>query len=398
MEKPQSSKASKHIVFAYADTGGGHRATAQAAAKAVQQLYGDAYTLELINAINYLPYPFNQMEKAYPVFVNSLTSVYHTFWQVTDSPLYVEFMRQFFKVAGKTLAAAFVREHPADLYVSCQPILDQFLPGAVEQAQQHTPVIAIVSDLVTVHAGFWSPKIDHFIVPTEDARQRALENDIPAYRISITGQPVAPDFAARTRQGAQKRAELGLDPNRPVVLIMGGGDGMGRLVDTAKAIAESALPVQVVVVCGRNEAARAALAQRDTAVPVLALGFRNDIPELMGAADILVTKAGPGTICEGFIAELPIILYDAVPGQETGNIDYVVDNGAGAWCPAPELVVEQLRRWVAHPADLAQAKQASGALAKPESALNIARIVAAFAELTPISTVQSVPTQQAVTH
>lgn len=385
MEHTQSAKPGKHIVFAYADTGGGHRATAQAAAKAMHQLYGEAFTTELVNAISYLPYPFNQMEKAYPLFVNSLTPAYHAFWQMTDTPQYVGFIRHYIELTSKAQGEAFINKYPADLYVSCQPILDQFLPGAVEQSHRQVPVIAIVSDLVTVHAGFWSPKIDHFMVPTEDARQRALENDVPAYRISITGQAVAPDFALRAKQvraqhGAQVRRDLGLDPTRLTVLLMGGGDGMGRLVETVQAIANSGLPIQAVAVCGRNEHARKLLGDVQTDVPVLALGFRNDIPELMGAADVLVTKAGPGTICEGFIAELPIILYDAVPGQETGNIDYVVGKGAGAWCPSPDRVVDQLRLWINQPERMAHARQASIALAKSDSALNIARIVAAFAQ------------------
>ena len=384
MEHTQVKKPSKHIVFAYADTGGGHRTTAQAAAKAVHQLYGDTFSTDLVNAINYLPYPFNQMEKAYPLFVNSLTTAYHAFWQMTDTPQYVDFIRHYIELTSKVQSEAFLREHPADLYVSCQPILDQFIPGAVEQGNLQTPVIAIVSDLVTVHAGFWSPKIDHFIVPTEEARQRALENNIPAYRISITGQPVAPDFAMRARSNSgQTRRDLGLDPTRLTILLMGGGDGMGRLVETAQAIAHSQLPVQLVAVCGRNEHARKVLSELQTDVPVQALGFRNDIPELMGAADVLVTKAGPGTICEGFIAGLPIILYDAVPGQETGNIDYVVGKGVGAWCPSPELVVNQLRAWINQPAARQRARQASAALAMPDSALNIARIVAAFTEPVP---------------
>lgn len=380
MQQAQSHKPAKHIVFAYADTGGGHRTVAQATAKAVQQLFGDAFTTELVNAIHYLPYPFNQMEKAYPLFVNSFTAAYHTFWQMTDSPQYVGFVRQYIELTSKAQGAAFLREHPADVYVSCQPFLDQFLPGMVEQAHRKIPVLAIVSDLVTVHAGFWSPKVDHFIVPTAEARQKAIENEVLPNRISITGQPVAPDFAERSHRSALTHTA---DPSRPTVLMMGGGDGMGRLVETALAIAHSHLPLKLQVICGRNEQARRALSDIHTDVPVEALGFRTDVPELMGAADVLVTKAGPGTICEGFIAGLPIILYDAVPGQETGNIRYVVEKGAGAWCPSPALVVDQLRAWLHQPKQLQKMAHASASLAMPNSALDIAQIVAAFADPQP---------------
>lgn len=373
----------KHIVFFYADTGGGHRATAQAAAKAVHQLYGKAYTTELVNAINYMPYPFNQMEKAYPVFINALTPAYRAFWHATNTAWYVDLTRRYFEFTSKPQAAALLNKYPADLYVSCQPFLNQLLPGIVEesQPQQKRPkVIAVVSDLVTVHAGFWSPKIDHYLVPTEQARHRALENHIDSARISITGQPVAPDFYARTQQGRSMRVQLGLDVNRPTALLMGGGDGMGRLVSTATAIAQSNLPLQLVVMCGRNKAANETLSKVESTIPMKVLGFCETVPEWMGASDILITKAGPGTISEGFIAGLPIVLYDAVPGQESGNIDWVVQQGAGAWCPSPQRVVKQLEHWLTHPAEMQCAAQASSALAKPNSALDIAQVINRFAQ------------------
>jgi 1,2-diacylglycerol 3-beta-galactosyltransferase len=69
-------------------------------------------------------------------------------------------------------------------------------------------------------------------------------------------------------------------------------------------------------------------------------GFVQDMPDFMRAADVLITKAGPGTISEAFIAGLPMILYSRLPGQEDGNVGYVVDNGAGVWAPRPDAVVQ----------------------------------------------------------
>ena len=69
-------------------------------------------------------------------------------------------------------------------------------------------------------------------------------------------------------------------------------------------------------------------------------GFVNEMPAFMHAADILVTKAGPGTISEAFIAGLPMVLYSKMPGQEDGNVTFVVDTGAGVWAPEPEETVD----------------------------------------------------------
>ena len=76
------------------------------------------------------------------------------------------------------------------------------------------------------------------------------------------------------------------------------------------------------------------------------LGFRNDVPELMRAADLLVTKAGPGTLAEASVAEVPVVVYDYVPGQERGNLDWVRTNGIGVVALTTAEVVQSVKRIV----------------------------------------------------
>jgi 1,2-diacylglycerol 3-beta-galactosyltransferase len=101
------------------------------------------------------------------------------------------------------------------------------------------------------------------------------------------------------------------------------------------------------------------------------------MPDFMCAADVLVTKAGPGTISEALIAGLPMVLYSRLPGQEDGNISYIVSEGAGVWAPQPEQLVQALRSWLSNPGQHAQAVSACKRLARPQAARQIARILAA---------------------
>ncbi len=364
------------IALLYADTGGGHRATAQAVEQALHQRYGDTYRTEIINAIQALPYPYDQAEKVYPIAVSQSRLGYELFWNATNNWGSTTASRFFIENAGRYRARHFLEQHPADLYVSCHPIVNQAIPEALHEFSPATPVVGVVSDLSTVHALFWSPKITQYTVPTEAARQRAIQNGVLPSRITVTGQPVLPNFAARVQQGRLQRLQLGLVPDKRVVLVMGGGDGMGHLVETVQALAQSHLPIQIVAVCGRNAQARAAIQAMPKIAPTQALGFCTNIPELMGAADMLVTKAGPGSICEGFIAGLPLALYDAVPGQEAGNITWVTESGAGQWCPSPTQVLQQVSQWLTHPKQMAQASRASLAQAQPDAALTIAGVIA----------------------
>jgi UDP-N-acetylglucosamine:LPS N-acetylglucosamine transferase len=249
--------------------------------------------------------------------------------------------------------------------------------------------VVVATDMVSGHATNYTSQADYCLVPTAYAQQEAIRLGVSAQRLCITGQPVWPDLRQRMATGPAMRAQLGFDDATPVVLLIGGGDGMGQLGPTARAIACSGLPLQLVVVCGRNHVVQQELDQLHGHVPMKTLGFVTHVPELMGAADILVTKAGAATVGEAFIAQLPILLYDAVPGQEEGNVAYVVKEGAGAWCPSPDAVVEQLRHLLEQPEAAVRMRQASGRLARPESALDIARVVTSLLEDQPVT--RSVP-------
>ncbi|MBE0699350.1 MAG: galactosyldiacylglycerol synthase, partial [Anaerolineaceae bacterium] len=106
-------------------------------------------------------------------------------------------------------------------------------------------------------------------------------------------------------------------------------------------------------------------------------GFVQEMPDFMRASDILVSKAGPGTISEAFIAGLPVILYSRLPGQEDGNVGYVVDNFAGVWAPRPDAVVTAMRYWLDHPDQRRKAMDACLRLARPQAAREIAHLLAA---------------------
>ncbi|HEY4723299.1 MAG TPA: glycosyltransferase, partial [Anaerolineae bacterium] len=104
-------------------------------------------------------------------------------------------------------------------------------------------------------------------------------------------------------------------------------------------------------------------------------GFTQEIPALMDAADVLITKAGPTTICEAFTRRLPIIISSYIPSQEDQNAEYVTQHNAGVLAEEPELIVDTLRRWLHDPALLERMSQASAALARPRSAIETAEAI-----------------------
>jgi len=369
----------KKLILLYGNTGGGHRSAARAIAQAVQMAYPDLYETELVDGLSNAPFVINAFTETYPMWVNHARVLYALGFHASNNRRRIIALRNLLEPLSEKTAEAIIRDHPADLYVSCHPLFNHVVPQSLRRHRLNAHYIHVVTDLVTGHAAHYVADVDHLIVPTEESRAEAIKNLVPPEKITVTGQPIAPDFAQRVAKGVQLRRELGLD-ERMVVLLIGGGDGMGRLEVTARQIALSGLPLQLIVVCGRNQTVKENLEFLNPRVPMHVFGFVSNIPELMGASDVLVTKAGPGTICEAFAARLPIILYDAVPGQEEGNVGYVVNGGAGAWCPTPWTVIRQLKQWLAQPAALEQMREAAARLAKPNSSLEIAHLLHRFAQ------------------
>jgi len=185
--------------------------------------------------------------------------------------------------------------------------------------------------------------------------------------------------AAREDSSAVRR-RLGLEPGLPVVLLVSGAEGMGELCRISKAVADSGVPAQLVIVTGRNERLQARLTAETWRLPVRVVGFVPNMHEWMRAANLLVTKAGPSTISEALVMGLPMVLSGALPGQERPNVDYIVPAGAGVWAPAPERVAMVVRELLlpGNPR-LAQMAARARSLAQPDAARRVAEIAWAVA-------------------
>ena len=195
-------------------------------------------------------------------------------------------------------------------------------------------------------------------------------------QVQVTGLPVSAAFTEPLGDRVALRRQLGWPEHLPVALLMGGGDGLGPVYSLAKSIARSGLPLALAVVAGRNERLQKRLEAQHWPVPTFIYGFSRNVPQMMAASDVLLTKAGPGTLCEAFHVGLPVILYHCIPGQEEGNVRHVVSGGAGVWAPHAGEAVGALARMIQDPPARQRMATASLSLARPGAAREIADIVA----------------------
>jgi 1,2-diacylglycerol 3-beta-galactosyltransferase len=367
-----SQNKKPHILFLFSDTGGGHRSATEALIEALKLEYRDAFSHEMVDIFkDYAPRPLNRMPDWYPYMVKAPQLWGASFYATNGRPQARAITATIWPVAART-ARAIIRNHPSDLVVTVHPIATSFILKALGKLKR-PPFITVVTDMVTTHALWFDARSDLIFVPTQSARQKAIHYGMSPEKVVVVGQPVAQKYCVPAGRKDVLREKLGWPKDKTIVLLVGGGEGMGPLAKTARAIAESGLDLALVVVAGRNERLKASLEKNHWPVPTFIYGFTKEMPDFMRASDVLVTKAGPGTIAEALNAHLPIILYARLPGQEDGNVTYVCESGAGVWASTPKRVVATLRSWVEHPEQRKKVVEACRRAARPAAAITIAR-------------------------
>ena len=362
-----------HIVFYFSDTGGGHRSAAEAIIAALKIEYGDSFTVEMVDFFKqYAPPPFRQMPELYPEMVKA-PRLWQASFHATDGRTQARLLTASFWPVARNAVRHLVRDHPADLIVTVHPIATTFALRAL--GRNRPPFFTVVTDMVTTHALWFDTRADRIFVPTELARQRALLYKVPAEKLEVVGLPVDARYCAANGNKRALRKKLGWPLDKPIALLVGGGDGMGPLGKTARAIDESGLDLGLAIVCGRNEKLKAYLESETWENQAFIYGFTHDLPDFMSAADFIVTKAGPGTIAEALNVNLPVILFAKLPGQEDGNVTFVESEGAGVWAPSSQLVVRALTRWICRPEERAAVIENARRIARPDSAQRIAQVV-----------------------
>jgi 1,2-diacylglycerol 3-beta-galactosyltransferase len=363
------------VLFLFSDTGGGHRSAAEAIIEALEIESPGCFDIQLIDVFKqYAPPPLNLAPAAYPGMVR-VPQMWGFGYHVTDSHRRARALTGAAWPYVRRAARRFAREQHPDLLVSVHPVMvTAILKG---YGSQRPPFFTVVTDLVTTHALWYDRRVDQYVVPTEEAHQRALACGVAESRVRVVGLPVAQRFCQPAGDRAALRAELDWPTDRPVVLLMGGGEGMGPLFDTATAIARPGGAFALAVVCGRNRRLKDQLEALDWPMPIRIYGFEQRIPQMMQAANLLVTKAGPGTITEAVNAGLPMVLYSRLPGQEDGNVSYVVSQGVGTWAPGAERAAASVHQWLGDSRGMEQAAAACRRIARPTAAMEIARIIAA---------------------
>lgn len=254
-----------------------------------------------------------------------------------------------------------------------------FLPAEIiallrRQDKIHTPQMTVTTDF-ELHRLWVNPPTEHYCTATEESKSYIHHWGVPLERITVTGMPIDPVFAQdKSRQLCLERQ--GLAGDRPVVLQLTGSLGTEEMTQVYEAVLTVHIPLELVVVAGKNKKALEQL--RKICPPpqhrVKLLGFTHEMDELIGAADVVLSKPGGLTTAEALARGAAMVIVNPLPGQETRNSDFLLENGAAIKVSSLATMAGKLEKLLRDRDALERLKANARKIGRPRAAFDVARL------------------------
>ena len=373
---------SKRVLILTANAGFGHRSAANAIAAALQETHADDCAVEVVNPLDdtrLLPF-LSEGSIDHDRLVRQIPDLYKFGYETSDATLPSAIVESAMAVMFFEVMRDVIQRYEPDAIVTTYPLYQAPLDAVRVISRRKIPLLTVVTDLATVHRLWFHKAADLCLVPTPIVRDLALKYGLRAEKVRITGIPVHPAFVREKRPPGQVRRELGWQPDLKTVLAVG-SKRIKNLKDVLRALNHSGLPLQLAVVAGGDDDLYAELERMEWHIPVHLFNFVDNMPTLTHAADCLMSKAGGLIVTEALACGLPLLLIDFIPGQEVGNVEYVVNAGAGELAESPLDALEIMFHWLDQGGALLAERAASARdLGHARAAYDIAELAYAATE------------------
>jgi 1,2-diacylglycerol 3-beta-galactosyltransferase len=258
------------------------------------------------------------------------------------------------------------------------PLLEHFDTTGI-----HPPLFNVVTDMASAQRLWFNKRLNGICVPNQATRDLALQYGVIDRRLHLTGIPVSPSIFKETRPPQDIRRELGLEAEKMTILAVG-SIRVFNLLPSLEAVNGSELPVQVIAVAGKNEKLFAGLKGINWKIPVVIKNYADNMPTLMRASDLVMSKAGGLIVTESLAAGLPLLLCEVIEGQESGNADFILSHGAAELASDPADLVKVLGRWLAEGGKLLEERKRNACeIGLPQAAYTVAGLLEKAAERGP---------------
>lgn len=369
---------SKNILVLSASVGAGHMRAAQAVELALRQVAPDA-CIQNVDVLTLTNAAFRRVYgKAYLDLVNLAPHVLGYIYDLLDKPRRAGSKRDKLRLAFEKLNLKnfknLMEERQWDVIVNTHFLPAEIIASRRRKQKLSVPQMTVTTDFET-HRLWVNQPCDRYTTATDEGADYLRHWGVPAEDISVTGIPIHPIFSeSKDRSACLKRQ--GLVGDRPILLQLAGGFGVGPIEKLFRAVLEVEVPLEIVVVAGKNADAKKELEQIDPPARhrVKVLGFTDQIDELMAVADIVLSKPGGLTTSEVLARGAAMAIVNPIPGQESRNSDYLLENGAAIKINNVGTLPMKLTQLLKNPEWLKSMKENARRIAKPRAAFDVAEI------------------------
>jgi processive 1,2-diacylglycerol beta-glucosyltransferase len=364
------------ILVLSAAVGVGHLRAAEAVELALRELAPD----DLVENHDVLTLTNSMFRKlygsAYLDLVNKMPHVLGYFYDYLDRPLSTQKKSDSIRRLAQRMNLGkfmkFLRANPWDVVINTHFLPAEMIAGLKLKGEFPAPQLTVTTDFET-HRLWANEPCEHYFTATREGACYLEHWGVPGGRVTVTGIPIHPRFAKRPSR-EECRAKHGIDSDRPVVLQLAGGFGVGPIELILDSLSKIEQPLQLLVVTGRNTELKEKLQSKTLPERhrVKILGFTTEMDELMTAADLIVTKPGGLTTSEALACGAAIVVVNPIPGQESRNSDFLLEHGAAIKVNNMATLQLKVGDVLANPARLQTLRANAAALGKPHAAHEIA--------------------------
>lgn len=353
----------------------GHRQAALAIEDALKALNPQTEVLSL-NSFNYTnPITEKIVNRLYMSVIKRTPGIWDYLY---DNPSVVKRTERIKDVIHKNNSPKFKRlfdQFGPDIIVCTQAFPCGIAADFKKIYQSNLPLIGVLTDFVP-HSYWIYDTVDYYITPCEEVSEKLIQKGVASQKIKSYGIPISPKFA-KSHNKEELFKKIGLAHDRPVILAMGGGQGLGPLNKIVSAFKKIRIDSQLIVVTGKNKRMYDKLSRtiKASKKKIFLYEFASNIDELMEAATLVITKAGGLTTAEALSKGLPMIIIKPLPGQEEINTAYLLNKGAAIEITDEDTLSKVIQELMSDSLRLRQMQETAFRISKPNASFDIAKLI-----------------------
>ena len=313
-----------NILILSASTGGGHMRASKAIEGYMTQQNKDI-NIKIVDSLLYISPILNKTVTGGYVYLATKTpKLYGKLYDLTNKDhKFANFVTRLNNIFANKLLPL-IDEFRPDIIITTHPFPTEMVSRLKSKKEINIPLICIMTDYAP-HKAWISDKVDAYIVANDDMVTKMIAEGVDSRCIYPYGIPVDEVFFEE-KEKQLVIEELGLDKNLPTILMMAGSFGVSNVFDVYENIIDIDLDFQIILVTGRNQKLYNNFEEVIGSTPkkTKLIYFTDEINKFMQASDIIITKPGGLTVTEALACNIPMAVFNAIPGQEEENAEFLL--------------------------------------------------------------------------